>query len=106
MALGGALVRTESKLAVNRLAINRDAISIPSEAVITEFRVLTRPIAAISLVTNQTGAARLGAVQELKHQTKVGICGPGFNDKTVKIVTEEQQFYFVFTDDLNAPPVH
>jgi hypothetical protein len=99
--LGGVAVRMEGKL-----AINRDAISIPSEAVITEYRVLTRTVAAISLVPNQSGVARLGPIRELQQHTKVGICGLGFNDRTVKIVAEDQRFYFVFLDDLNAPPIH
>ena len=87
-------------------AINRDAISIPLEAVITEYRVLTRTIAGISLESDDSGVARLGPVRELEQQTKVGICGPGFNDRTVKIIAEDQRFYFVFLDDLNAPPLH
>ena len=98
---GGAAVRMRSKL-----AINRDAICIPSKAVITEYRVLTRTIAGISLVPNNAGAARLGPVRELQQQTKVGICGPGFNDRTVKVVADDQRFYFVFLEDLNAPPIH
>ena len=98
-------MRMESKLASKR-AINRDAITIPSEAVITECRVLTRTIAAISLVTNDKRAVRLGPVRELQQHTKVGICGPGFNDRTVKIVADDERFYFVFLEDLNAPPLH
>ena len=87
-------------------AIKRDAISIPSETVITEYRVLTRTIAGILLESDESGAARLGPVRDLKQHTKVGICGPGFNERTVKIMAEDQRFYFVFIDDLNAPPMH
>jgi hypothetical protein len=86
-------------------AINRDAIRIPSELAITEYRVLTRTIAGISLEPRGGGAARLGSIRDLQQQTRVGICGPGFNDRTVKVVAENDQFYFVFVDDLNAPPL-
>lgn len=87
-------------------AINRDAIAIPSKAVSTEYRVLTRTIAGISLERCGNGAVRLGAIRELPQQTKIGICGPGFNDRTVKVVAENDEFYFVFLDDLNAPPLN
>ncbi len=83
--------------------LNLDAIYIPSEVAVTEYKTLTRTVSAILLEKDQTRGARLGALKQLKAGTQVGICGPGFSARTVKIQTDDHEFYFVFLEDVNAP---
>ena len=85
--------------------LNLDAIYIPSEVAVSEYKILTRTVSAILLEKDQSRGARLGALKQLKAGTKVGLCGPGFSARTVKIRTDDHQFYFVFLDDVNAPPI-
>ena len=86
-------------------SIDREAICIPSDPVISEYKTLTRDVAALLIEKDSQGCARLGALHRLSHGAQVAICGSGFNERTVKIRTDEGQYYFVFIDDLQAPSV-
>ena len=84
--------------------IDKSAIEIPTRPVISECRTLSRTVAAIDLVIDGEGQARLGGIHQLQAGLRVGVCGRGYNERTIK-VTCGDSFYFVFRDDLNAAPI-
>jgi hypothetical protein len=62
--------------------------------------ILSRTIAAIQTSTYPTNASQLGVIVQLPCRTKLTLLGKGFNDRTVKI-RSQQAFYFVFLEDLD-----
>ncbi len=63
---------------------------------------LLRTISAIEILPGPKERGRLGHIVQLAPGTRVDICGPGFNDRTVRICSE-QHYYFAFREDLTAP---
>ena len=76
----------------------------PSPFVTTRSLMLERPICAIQLMYTETGEQRLGLLAQLASGTTAEICGPGFNDRTVKVRAHGQS-YFVFLQDIEAPEI-
>ena len=83
--------------------INREAIIIPTDPIFDGYRTLTRTMSALLLEKDATGNAQLGPLRQLQRGTRVGICGYGISDRTVKVQTDNGQFYFVFAEDLIEP---
>ena len=83
--------------------INHDAITIPADPIVDAYCTLTRTISALLLQKDETGTAQLGPLRQLQPGTRVGICGCGINERTVKVRTDAGQFYFVFAEDLVGP---
>lgn len=78
------------------------AISIPQGAAVGEYRKLSRTVAAVLLESDSACGAKLGTVRQLPEGTKVAVCGAGFTAKTVKVLSEDGEFYFLFAEDLSA----
>jgi hypothetical protein len=49
---------------------------------------------------DENGGGKLGLLSQLGPGVTVEICGNGFDDRTVKVRTANQQYYFVFFQDL------
>lgn len=60
---------------------------------------LAKNIAAIELVSAESGRPRLGPVLQLPNGSLLDVCGDGFNERTVKI-RSNGKYYFVFRSDL------
>lgn len=63
---------------------------------------LEKPICAIQVLFTEKGEQRLGLLAQLGSGTTAEVCGPGFNDRTVR-VRANGQIYFVFLQDIEAP---
>jgi hypothetical protein len=63
--------------------------------------LLEKPICAIQLLFTEKGEQRLGLLAQLASGTNAEICGPGFNERTVKVRANGQS-YFVFVQDIQA----
>jgi len=57
------------------------------------------PISAIQVSTGDDGGERLGLLTQIRPDSGIEVCGPGFNAKTVK-VRFHGSLYFVFREDL------
>lgn len=68
--------------------------SIPERSLL-----LHKPICAIQLAYGDRGEQKLGLLTQLPSGTSGHVCGPGFNERTVK-VRVNGQFYFVFLQDI------
>ena len=79
--------------------VNEEALYIPSQLTIEGSCQLNKSIAAIELLTGDNGAGRLGAVLQLPFGSQLEVCGAGFNERTLK-VRSNNKFYFVFWQDL------
>lgn len=83
-------------------AFNRDEIYIPNRLKPERTLCLSRPICALHLERDsETRRVRLGALRTMQSGTVIDVCGPGYNDRTVK-VHSQQEYYFVFKDDLDS----
>ncbi|MGH9584451.1 MAG: hypothetical protein ACRD4O_16125 [Bryobacteraceae bacterium] len=60
---------------------------------------LSKNIAAIPLDHGEDGEERLGVISQLPRGAELGLRGPGFDSRTVKVIWSGQQ-YFVFIQDL------
>jgi hypothetical protein len=60
---------------------------------------LSRNIAAIQVEHAEDGQEALGAISQLPEGAELGLCGAGFDSRTVK-VGWCGQYYFVFIQDL------
>ena len=56
-------------------------------------------ISAIHLEPSPNGA-KLGLITQIPAGVRLGVCGDGYNDRTVKVCWEDQ-FYFVFRADIS-----
>ena len=84
---------------------DRENIKLPDDSVAIARRSFNRPVAAIPVEPDGNDGSRLGPVQQLQAGTRVGICGPGFNNATVLVKSyDDGQFYFVFLADLIDSP--
>ena len=63
---------------------------------------LVRPVCAIQLLFTESGEQRLGLLAQLGSGTTAEVCGPGFNERTVRIRANGQT-YFVFLQDIEPP---
>jgi len=81
--------------------VNHEALFIPDRLRTQQPYAIRHNIAAIELVGSAQEGARLGAVMQLPSGTRVEVCGSGFNDRTVKIRSNDH-YYFVFWQDLAA----
>jgi len=82
--------------------MREDAISIPTEKVVSRLCTLARRIPAILLekTSEQSGQnGKLGLILQLPADADVEVCGDGFNSRTVK-VCHNGLYYFVFAEDL------
>ena len=79
--------------------VNREALRIPSRTFAEGTATLSTRVAAVRLVERQDGCGKLGPIAQLDPGL-VELCGPGYNERTVKIRLNEE-CYFVFRDDLN-----
>jgi hypothetical protein len=79
--------------------LNKDALEIPSPAFTERTATLSKRVAAVRLIQKQDGRCKLGGIAQLS-PGPVDLCGPGYNERTVK-VRFNGQCYFVFKDDLN-----
>jgi hypothetical protein len=66
--------------------------------------LLEKPICAIQLLFTEKGEQRLGLLAQLGSGTNAEICGPGFNERTVRVRVNGQS-YFVFLQDIQVPEV-
>jgi hypothetical protein len=64
--------------------------------------LLEKPICAIQLAYQASGERKLGLLTQLPSGTTGYVCGPGFNERTVK-VRVNGQYYFVFLQDIQVP---
>ncbi|HEX7359749.1 MAG TPA: hypothetical protein VF283_04590 [Bryobacteraceae bacterium] len=60
---------------------------------------LPRNISAIQSISDLDGQTRLGMILQLPEGAEVRVCGPGFNERTVK-VEWEGGFYYIFREDV------
>lgn len=81
------------------MAFNREALEIPHPTFREGTATLSKRVAAIRLLQQATGNGKLGPITQLD-PCLVDLCGPGYNDRTVKVRLNDQ-CYFVFRDDLN-----
>lgn len=79
--------------------LNREALVIPEGACPEQTYTLSKRIAAIELVSTGDQLGRLGPIIQLPPGAELGLCGNGYNDRTVK-VRWNGGFYFVFYEDL------
>lgn len=63
--------------------------------------VLTRNTSAIESVSDLDGNTRLGMILQLPEGAEVRACGPGFNERTIKVCWEGG-FYYVFLEDIDS----
>ena len=61
--------------------------------------VLHRNISVVRIVTDPDGTTHAGLLTQLPRDTKVEICGAGFDDRTVKVRIGDSLFY-AFRADL------
>jgi hypothetical protein len=64
---------------------------------------LSKIIAAINVRETEGGHARLGLIAQLPTGAQLEVCGPGFNERTLKVRWEDR-LYFVFVQDVQAAP--
>jgi len=81
--------------------LNQEALFIPDRLRTQQAYAIRHNIAAIELLGSAQDGAKLGAVMQLPSGTRLEICGRGFNDRTVKIRSNDH-YYFVFWQDLAA----
>lgn len=75
--------------------------STSSSPVTVTSLLLEKPICAIQLLFTEKGEQRLGLLAQLASGTNAEICGPGFNDRTVKVRANGQSYY-VFLQDIES----
>ena len=64
---------------------------------------LRKNVAAIQVLPEEARESpRLGMITQLPHGAELAVCGPGFNERTVK-VRWSGGMYFVFLQDLETP---
>lgn len=63
--------------------------------------LLTRNTSAIESISDLDGNTRLGMILQLPEGAEVRVCGPGFNERTVKVCWEGG-FYYVFLEDIDG----
>jgi hypothetical protein len=80
---------------------DENALFIPERLKTDRSYSILHNISAIELVETDKDKAKLGAVMQLPSGTRVEVCGRGFNDRTVKIRSNDR-YYFVFWQDLTA----
>ena len=83
-------------------AFNYEAIQIPSDEFSEGIAFVPKQIAGVSLLLREDGRPKLGAVHPLGPGT-VELCGPGYNERTVRVRTNDG-YYFVFREDLEQAP--
>ena len=81
--------------------VKEDAVSIPPQSSAGQLYSLSKSIAAIELVYAEKDRLGLGTVMQLPFGASIEVCGEGFNDRTVKVRSNDK-FYFVFVQDLAA----
>lgn len=81
--------------------IDHKALYIPPRSGSDRPYAILHNIAAIELMANNREHGRLGMVTQLPSGTRVEVCGSGFNERTVKVRSNER-YYFVFWQDLAA----
>jgi hypothetical protein len=80
---------------------DENALFIPERLKTDRSYSILHNISAVELVETDKDKAKLGAVMQLPSGTRVEVCGRGFNDRTVKIRSNDR-YYFVFWQDLTA----
>jgi hypothetical protein len=75
-----------------------ESLSDPFPPWATEARPLRR-ISAVLLCKAADGSFRIGAGTQLEPDAVLAVCGPGFDDLTVR-VRVSGQFYLVFQQDI------
>ena len=82
---------------------NASALSIspPFDLCTGDRYTLSDEICAMQLLPGENGTAVLGPVVTMPKGAQLDACGPGFNDRTLK-VRSDGAFYFVFLQDLDA----
>lgn len=60
-----------------------------------------RKVSAIQIVQEADGSSDLGLLTQLDAQSPLEVCGPGFDDRTVKVRSGDS-FYYVFREDVEA----
>lgn len=82
---------------------NADALSvrIPINDWSGDRYTLSDEICAMQLLPGENGKAELGPVVTMPKGAQLDACGPGFNERTLK-VRSDGAFYFVFLQDLDA----
>lgn len=82
--------------------VDQNALFIPEGRLKTDQPyAISHNISAIELIATGKENEKLGAVMQLPSGTCVEVCGRGFNDRTVKI-RSNNRYYFVFWQDLTA----
>lgn len=78
-----------------------NAVSITDDVEADQPFTLSGDVSAIELIRIENGDAGLGPVLKIPEGAEIHFCGEGFNDQTLKVRWEDQ-FYFVFLQDLQA----
>lgn len=78
-----------------------NTVSITDDIETNQRFTLCGDLSAIELIRIENGRAGLGLVSKIPEGAEIHFCGDGFNDRTLKVRWEDQ-FYFVFLEDLQA----
>lgn len=85
---------------------DRENITVREGSLDAEHRLLRRTVAAVPVESNGADYARIGPVQQLAAGIRVRVCGPGLDQATVLVESQDHgQFYIVFRADLNDSQV-
>ena len=85
---------------MTRVEMDQSALFIPEDVGGGNPVTLLHQISAIQLVRREDGSVKLGALGQLGAGTEVVVCGKGFNERTVKVRTEADHYFFVFQQDI------
>ena len=84
---------------MERPVFSSEALFIPEPAVGGRpITALNDPVIAVELIRTNRGG-RLGGISRLPEGACLDVCGPGYNEKTVKVRWRDK-YYFVMRDDL------
>ena len=74
---------------------------VPAEAIIT----LKKDVCALEIVRRENAKGHFGGVALISKESRLEICGSGFNERTYKVKCQNRLF-FVFHQDLGSEPSH
>ena len=82
--------------------INEAAFSEEFAPEVQDPVLLSKPVCAIEVDRMGGERRKLGALVQLRNGITVQVCGPGFNERTIKVRFEGHE-YFVFLQDIAEP---
>ncbi len=66
----------------------------------SSFPKQARTCCAMQIVEGENGESRMGLLTQISPATPLEVCGPGFNEKTVKVRLGDK-YYYVFREDID-----